>query len=207
MGNASLSRVNINFKLSNHGFECYRAACPPDVLATLQAAFPLDSPPDHNLHQTSPLVAGLLADGFFHDLASTILGPEATCTHAILYNRTAANNTPQEWHQDTQIRLPSGETVEAPDGFDYNRLLSLRLSLDDSTFLDGGVKLCPASHVHGKLTAREVRGHSIRPFSSPEMKAGDVLAMHPLTIHASGASQTLKPRRVIHAVYSLGPLS
>jgi ectoine hydroxylase-related dioxygenase (phytanoyl-CoA dioxygenase family) len=78
------------------------------------------------------------------------------------------------------------------------------LSLDDCSFFDGALKLCPSSYKHGRLTELEVRRHSLRPFSSPEMQAGDVLLMHPLTIHASGASESLKPRRVIHAVYASG---
>lgn len=198
--------MNIQFRLATHGFEVFPNACGGDLLEALRQEFPTDAEPDFQLADTSRNVRDLLAHGFFRRIAESILGEDCFATHAILYNRTAANNTPQVWHQDTQIRIAGNDAFEAPEDFDFGRLLSLRLSLDDSTFLDGGLKLCPASHVHGRLTEREVRGHSIRPFSSPEMKAGDLLAMHPLTIHASGASQTLRPRRVIHAVYAVGDL-
>jgi hypothetical protein len=196
--------VNIQFTLANHGYEVRRQACPADTLAALQAAFPLDCAVDWELAEHSPLVQELLRQGFLRDLAVSVLGPECFATHAILYNKTAGNNTAQAWHQDTTIKVAGSGFVEAPEEGVFARLLSIRLSLDDCSFFDGALKLCPSSYKHGRLTELEVRRHSLRPFSSPEMQAGDVLLMHPLTIHASGASESLKPRRVIHAVYASG---
>jgi len=77
----------------------------------------------------------------------------------------------------------------------------LRLALDPCTFFDGALKLCPASHKHGLLTVQEIRGHSIRPFSSPELAAGDLLALHPLTIHAAAPASSGKPHRALHLCY------
>lgn len=196
--------MNIEFTLANHGFELKRQACPPSVLQSLQAQFPLDCAVDWELAENSPLVRTMLRQGFLRDLAVQVLGEDCFATHAILYNKTAANNIAQPWHQDTTIKLGGGAFVEAPDPEVFSRLLSIRLSLDDCSFFDGALKLCPSSFKHGPLSDLEVRRHSLRPFSSPEMQAGDVLLMHPLAIHASGASESLKPRRVIHAVYASG---
>jgi ectoine hydroxylase-related dioxygenase (phytanoyl-CoA dioxygenase family) len=75
--------------------------------------------------------------------------------------------------------------------------LILHLALEDCGFFDGALKLCPASHKHGELTPQQIRGHAIRPFSAPELKAGDVLAYHPLTIHASAACRAnSRPRSI-----------
>lgn len=72
--------------------------------------------------------------------------------------------------------------------------LILHLALEDCGFFDGALKLCPSSHKHGLLTPQQIRGHAIRPFSAPELKVGDILAYHPLTIHASAAStKTSRP--------------
>lgn len=191
--------MNLNFNLKNHGFEVHRQACPADVLAAWQQEFALDAEPDWQLLEHSSSVQAAAA-GFLQSLASSALSSPCSPTHAILYNRTATHNTAQEWHQDTTV-FENGAHVEAEDANIFQRLLSVRISLDDCTFVDGALKLCPTSHKHGKLTAREVKAFAIRPFSSPDMQAGDILLMHPLTIHASGASQTLKPRRVIHVVY------
>ena len=198
MGNASAPRVNINFSLHNHGFEVYRQACLDPLLSRLQHEFPPDSPVDWNILETSPLVRQEASTGLFHACAAKILGPDCRPTHAILYNR---NETAQPWHQDTQVKFPGPDFITPTDPSIYNRLLSVRLSLDDCTFADGALKLCPSSYKHGVLTEYEIRGHALRPFSSPEMKAGDILLMHPLTIHASSASQTGRPRRVLHIVF------
>lgn len=199
MGNASLSRLNINFQLHNHGFEVHKQACTNPLLNQLQCEFSLDSPIDRELLQNSPTVREQATSGIFYDLARSVLGEDCFPTHAILYNKI---DTAQPWHQDTTIKVQGQGFIEAPVKEIYTSLLSVRLSLDDCTFFDGALKLCPSSHKHGVLTTQEIRGHSIRPFSAPEMQAGDILIMHPLTIHASAASTTGKPRRVIHIVYA-----
>ncbi len=180
--------MNIEYTFANHGFEIRRGACGAETLERLRAEFPVDAPADWHLLEHSALVQEL-ARGPWAQWAEAILGPGAEAIEAILYNRTAANNEAQEWHQDTEHIAPGVA------------LLSLRVSLDPSTFADGGVKLCPTSQKHGVLRAHEVKAHAARPFSCPEMAAGDVLLMHPLTIHASGKSETLRPRRVVHVVY------
>lgn len=191
--------MNIQFQLHQHGFEVLPQACPAPLLAELQSSFPLDAAVDWELIDHSALVASESRTGAIHAIAAAVLGEDCFPTHAILYNK---NDTAQPWHQDTTIK-PNGQEFTTPsDPSVYNQFLSVRISLDDCTFFDGALKLCPTSQKHGVLTAQEIRGHSIRPFSSPEMQAGDVLIMHPLTIHASAASTTGKPRRVIHVVYA-----
>ncbi|WP_031496055.1 phytanoyl-CoA dioxygenase family protein [Bryobacter aggregatus] len=195
--------MNLKFQLLNHGFEIREQACPAPLLQALQSEFPLDTPVDWDLLDHSASVREQATNGEFQALAAAILGPDCFPTHAILYNK---NLTAQAWHQDTTIKVEGQGFIEAPNKEVYSDLLSLRLSLDDCGFFDGALKLCPTSHKHGPLTPNEVRAHSSRPFSSPEMRAGDILLMHPLTIHASGANETGRPRRVIHIVYAAAPL-
>lgn len=178
--------MNLKFQLHNHGFEVHEQACPATLLAQLQGEFPADASEDEDLLKRSATVSEEANTGTFYQIAKSILGKGCFPTHAILYNK---NDTAQSWHQGTTVK-PGGQS------------LIVRLSLDDCTFFDGAFKLCPSSHKHGPLTAQEIRGYSLRPFSSPEMKAGDILILHPLTIHASAASTTGKPRRVIHIVYA-----
>lgn len=185
--------MNIQYTFANHGFEIRRGACGPELLERLRAEFPVDAAADWHLGERSELIREAIA-GAWAALAESILGPGVEAIQAILYNRTPDNNVAQEWHQDTEHLAPGIS------------LLSLRVSLDPSTFADGGVKLCATSHKHGVLKPNEVKAHAARPVSCPEMEAGDVLLMHPLTIHASGKSETLRPRRVVHVVYRRGQL-
>jgi ectoine hydroxylase-related dioxygenase (phytanoyl-CoA dioxygenase family) len=178
--------LNINFQLPNHGFEVRREACPPPSAIELQQQFPVDS---------QPAEAALLeiVHPILHPFAAQILGEQCHPIHAVFKSRSI---TSEPWHQATFFK---------PDGTspNYDQHLILRLSLDDCTFFDGALKLCPSSHKHGVLTEKEIRGHSIRPFSSPEMKAGDLLLIHPLTIQATAATQSAKPARVIQVLYTI----
>ncbi len=197
------THLNLKFQLHNHGFEVHEQACPQPLLTELCNEFAPDAAVDWELLDHSALVRSAAHDGVFQQIAARELGDGCFPTHAILYNR---NDSTQPWHQDTTVRDATKGFIEPSDRSIYNSLLSVRLSLDDCTFFDGALKLCPTSYKHGVLTTQEIRGHSMRPFSSPEMKAGDILVMHPLTIHASAASTTGKPRRVIHVVYAAASL-
>jgi ectoine hydroxylase-related dioxygenase (phytanoyl-CoA dioxygenase family) len=172
--------LNINFQLPSHGFEVRRAACPPSALTDLQSRFPANTTPTSQelIDAVNPLLQSIAAE---------FLGSNCQALEATLCSSSA---TAEPWHQATN------------NTFNHNNVLILRLSLDDTTFFDGALKLCPSSHKHGVLTEREVRGHSIRPFSSPEMKAGDLLVLHPLTIHATAASTNNNPTRVIQITYT-----
>ena len=174
--------MNLKFQLHNHGFEVHEQACPASLLAQLQNEFPPDAAEASDLLEKSATIREAATTGIFHQTAKQILGEGCVPTQAILYNKS---DTAEPWHQATPT---TG--------------LILRLSLDDCTFFDGALKLCPSSHKHGPLTAQEIRGHSLRPFSSPEMRAGDILILNPLTIHATAASTTGKPRRVIQITYA-----
>jgi hypothetical protein len=169
--------MNLKFELLNHGFEIHAQACPPELLALLRQEFAETGDVEEGLLDRFPALAGGL-----QELAARLIGPDYLPTQASL---RSASDRSEAWRQ---------EPVE--------EAILLRLSLDPCTFFDGALKLCPSSHKHGVLTANEIRGHSIRPFSSPEMAAGDILLMHPLTIHARAANTSGKPSRVIQLTYS-----
>lgn len=167
--------MNITFQLQNHGFEVHPQACPAPLLVELQAAF----------HDHAPLLNEQATTGLFYETAASVLGQNCFRTQTILYDE---NSPALPWQQ---------ANADYPD-----RTLVIRLSLDPCTFFDGALKLCPSSHKHGPLTPQQVRAHSARPFSSPEMQAGDMLLMHPLTIHSTNASDSNNPRRVIQITYA-----
>lgn len=123
--------------------------------------------------------------GLFYETAAAVLGENCFPTQTIFCDE----NSPALSWQQVNTEHPS-------------RTLIVRLSLDPCTFFDGALKLCPSSHKHGPLTPQQVRAHSSRPFSCPEMAAGDILIMHPLTIHATNASESNHPRRVIQITYA-----
>ncbi len=91
-----------------------------------------------------------------------------------------AGSDAEQWRQDH-------EAAQA-------RQLYAWLLLEDANFSNGGLKFCPSSHRHGPLSPRDVKAHAARPFAAPELAAGDLVIMHPLTIHASAKANGPRPR-------------
>ncbi len=81
-------------------------------------------------------------------------------------------------------------------------LVVARLHLDDCLEEDGPLRVVPGSHRFGILTdeaagaLRRTRGER-----RCEMRAGGVLLMRPLTLHASSKSSGAGRRRVLHFVF------
>ena len=83
------------------------------------------------------------------------------------------------------------------------RVIALRVHLDDSTSDNGPLRVLPGTHELGVLTDEQVheQSHSreSRECCAP---AGSVVAMRPLIIHASSKCKSANPRRVLHIEYS-----
>jgi len=83
------------------------------------------------------------------------------------------------------------------------RIIALRLHLDDSTSFNGPLRVLPGTHSLGVLSDQEVARMSakIQPLEclSP---AGGVVMMRPLLVHASSKSRGPQPRRVLHIEYA-----
>ncbi len=83
------------------------------------------------------------------------------------------------------------------------RVLALRVGLDDSTLENGPLRVLPSTHKLGVLTddaIHELAGQ-ITPFDCIAAK-GSVVAMRPLVVHASSKSHTDLSRRVLHIEYA-----
>jgi ectoine hydroxylase-related dioxygenase (phytanoyl-CoA dioxygenase family) len=165
----------------------------------------------------SPAVARTANDPRMLDIARKILGPAAIPFRATLFEKLPDSNWLVAWHQDTA--LPLQERREASgwgpwsikDGVNYahapakalEKVVALRLHLDDSILNNGPLRVLPATHTKGVLTDEEI--FSIAAQTSNVdclMPIGGIVAMRPLVIHASSKSQTENPRRVLHIEYA-----
>lgn len=83
------------------------------------------------------------------------------------------------------------------------KVIALRLHLDDSNSDNGPLKIVPGTHTQGVLTDEQIHGLSEKiPAVECCVGAGGVLAMRPLVIHASSKSVSSEPRRVLHIEYA-----
>ncbi len=150
-------------------------------------------------------------------LVSSILGEKAKIVRSIFFDKTPEANWKVPWHQDLTIAVrekieTEGFTawtqkagirhVQPPDWI-LEKILTLRIHLDDADETNGALKVVPKSHCHGRLSAMEIK--SWREKNGIEMcraKSGDVLMMRPLLVHSSSAGIVPKRRRIIHLDFS-----
>lgn len=110
---------------------------------------------------------------------------------------------PFSWHQDSGYVVGNGGP---PDHAPY---LTCWCPLDDATEENGTVRLIPGSHRDGILPHNRQPGTNDlvgAPAETEglivEAKAGDVVAFSSLTLHATGANRSDRPRRVYLAQYT-----
>src|SRR5262249_45274673 len=162
------------------------------------------------------LIADLANDLRLLKLAREILGGDALPFRVTLFDKSADANWLVVWHQDTALPLTQrGEIAgwgpwSIKEGINYahapaqalERVVALRVHLDDSTAQNGPLRVIPGTHKLGVLSDDAVAQLAER--SAPAdciVPQGGVLAMRPLLIHSSSKSQSDSPRRVLHIEY------
>jgi len=87
------------------------------------------------------------------------------------------------------------------------KLVAVRLHLDDCQVGDGPLRVVPGTHKLGRLNnesalyERDKRGETVCP-----VERGAALVMRPLLLHASSRASGSSKRRVLHFVYGPGDL-
>jgi hypothetical protein len=164
-----------------------------------------------------PVVDGLARDERMLTIARRFVGPGATPFRATFFDKSSRANWLVPWHQDTALPLrrrlddPEWGPWSAKSGVLYahapaqalEQVVALRVSLDDSTPSNGPLRVLPGSHARGILTDAEI-ARLAREVTAVDCvnAAGGVVAMRPLTVHASSKSLSDRPRRVLHLEYA-----
>jgi ectoine hydroxylase-related dioxygenase (phytanoyl-CoA dioxygenase family) len=162
-------------------------------------------------------VSMLAADPRMIAIATTHLGVPAIPFRATLFDKAPGSNWLVAWHQDRA--LPLLERLEASGwgpwslkgGVHYahapadalERVVALRLSLDDSGEDNGPLRVLPGTELRGVLTDAEIAAlaREIAPVDCC-VDAGGVVVMRPLIVHASSKAVSDRPRRVLHIEYA-----
>ena len=163
-----------------------------------------------------PLVRELAVSRPVREIISAVLGPRCFAVRGILFNKTEESNWKVVWHQDLTIAVrerreidgfgpwttKAGVTHVQPPAAIMSRILAVRLHLDDSGPDNGPLRVIPASHKEGRLSAEQLANWQKSDTVTCTVPAGGGLLMRPLLLHASSACVVAKPRRVIHLEFA-----
>jgi hypothetical protein len=136
---------------------------------------------------------------------------------AIYFDKSAEGNWLVPWHQDLTIavcrrgEVPGFGPWSVKEGVPHvqppvellEQMLTVRIHLDDADETNGALRVLPRSHRLGRLSAeriRELRANEVEHLCAA--RAGDVLLMRPLLLHASSRSTNERHRRVLHIEYA-----
>lgn len=174
-----------------------------------------------NLTEVVPEVRELHAHSNVARLVSAALGSQALLVRGLFFDKTASSNWGIFWHQDLSIavrrRMPingfSPWSVKAgiphvqPPPEILDRMLTVRLHLDDCSKACGALRVIPGSHRSAKLSLTETEDlqRSGRPVTC-EVASGGALVMKPLLLHSSQKATRDSRRRVLHLEFSAAPL-
>ncbi len=156
----------------------------------------------------SPDLADLV-DQTLLPIARRYLHPHAFWVRSTLFDKPESSNWAVPWHQDVTIEVQARHEMEGfgpwsvkdglisvqPPSAVLEKMLTLRLHLDDTDEENGALLVEPSSHLHGRLRIQDIIAENPVTCSC---RAGEILMMKPLLFHASNRSVCDRPRRVLH---------
>ena len=170
-----------------------------------------------NLFARSPSVRKLAAAPSMLHLLRELAGLDFFSVRAIYFDKNPQANWLVPWHQDPVVAVEErietcGFTgwsekdgvhhVHPPAGI-LEKMVVLRLHLDDCGAENGALKVIPGSHRKGILKAEDILCHATQEAAVVcEVAKGGILVMRPLLLHASMPFKNQVHRRVWHVEYA-----
>jgi len=164
-----------------------------------------------------PFVSALANSDQLLNLVRPHLPEDPIPVRAIYFDKSQETNWLVTWHQDLTLALQTRVEVKGfgpwsnKDGVPHVRppveflekMLTVRLHLDDADETNGALRVIPGSHRHGRLSSDQIQQmRSEQPDLLCAASAGDALLMRPLLLHASGRSTSDRHRRILHIDYA-----
>ncbi len=161
--------------------------------------------------QEVPAVLPLVANAALKQLLQQVVGAGYHAVRAIYFNKPPIANWLVPWHQDLTISVKERAPVAGYSGWTskngymsvcppaqvLERIVTLRIHLDDATAANGALQVLPGSHIWG-ITRKEDTPIAPTAGQLVPVPAGGVMLMRPLLFHASQRTNNHAHRRVIH---------
>lgn len=192
-----------------------------DIAALLAALAPLAASAERrggfrNLLEILPEVRALATSPAVRGVAEAVLGKECFAVRALLFDKTPAANWKVGWHQDWSVAVREPAVVpgfgpwtqkagvhhaQAPVEV-LERMLAVRVHLDDCHAENGPVRVIPGSHRDGRLSAADIQKWRLEPAVDCLADRGAILAFRLLILHASSPAASPGHRRVVHIEFA-----
>ena len=174
-----------------------------------------------NVTEVVPEIRALHRHTGIVQLVEPILGEQALLVRGLMFDKSPESNWGIFWHQDLSIAVRQREDV--PDfgpwsikaGIQHvqppprilQKMLTVRLHLDDCMESNGALRALPGSHQSSRLNMLE--SETLQQNLTPQIccvRSGGAVMMRPLLLHSSHRATEATRRRVIHLEFAAGPL-
>jgi hypothetical protein len=212
-----MPRLTIEEEIAQLGFALIRSVADPEEQETLRATLgDVDGAGRRGLLKL-PAIWAIAKSERWLTFVRPHLPSEPRPVRAIYFDKSAEANWGVAWHQDLTIALHAranaagfgpwsmkdGVAHVQPPAELLEKMLTVRLHLDDADESNGALRVLPASHRLGRLTAERIQElRTSRADFLCTAAAGDALLMRPLLVHASNRSTSARHRRVLHIEYA-----
>lgn len=174
-----------------------------------------------NVTEVVPEVRALHGHSGIAQLVEPILGRDAMLVRGLMFDKSPDSNWGIFWHQDLSIAVRQREDVSdfvpwsikagiqhvQPPPDILQKMLTVRLHLDDCQETNGALRVLPGSHRKSRLTMFE--SETLKQNTDPVtccVGSGGAVMMRPLLLHSSHKATDAARRRVIHLEFAAEPL-
>lgn len=162
-----------------------------------------------------PSVLGIVLNDELKAILGELLGDNYFVVKSIYFDKPQTSNWYVSYHQDLTISVDKKLELK---GFEYwttkydqfavqppldilQRIVTVRIHLDETDEYNGALKVIPQSHSKG-IYRPETIDWTVEREVSCNVSKGGIMLMKPLLLHSSGRTTNNKQRRVIHIEFS-----
>lgn len=170
-----------------------------------------------NLLNEVPGLLNVVLNSRLKEILSEYFGDTYFPIKGIYFDKPPLSTWFVNWHQDLTISvdrkvdipgfinwtMKAGQQAVQPSVSYLENILTARIHLDDTDEKNGGLHVIPGSHTKGLIEDSQIK--LIREKENVEVckvKAGGIMFMKPLILHASYKSINGNHRRVIHIEFA-----
>jgi ectoine hydroxylase-related dioxygenase (phytanoyl-CoA dioxygenase family) len=162
-----------------------------------------------------PAINGIIFNNKLKAVIADFFGDDYFVVKSIYFDKPEKSNWFVAWHQDLtisvdrKVELPgygpwtvkqNQFAVQPPLNILQNNF-TIRIHLDDADEGNGALKVIPGSHLK-EIYRPETIDWDIETETICSVKAGGIMIMRPLLLHASNRTTNNKSRKVIHLEFS-----